>query len=102
MHWQLSLCVYTFCAQNVKPAVNGSKVRKWIFNCIEEFRLLFQMGRVEDSPLYGFANTINVLGVVFGGLALISSSPVIFGISWSFMIAGVVSSCIIISRQSAT
>jgi hypothetical protein len=57
------------------------------------------MGRVEDSPLYGFANTINGLGVVFGCLALISNSPIIFGISWSFMVVGVVSSCIIISRQ---
>ena len=58
------------------------------------------MGRVEDSPLYGFANTINGLGVVFGCLALISNSPIIFGISWSFMVVGVVSSCIIISRQA--
>ena len=57
------------------------------------------MGRVEGSPLYGFANTINGLGVVFGCLALISNSPIIFGISWSFMVVGVVSSCIIISRQ---
>lgn len=57
------------------------------------------MGRVEDSPLYGFANTINGLGVVFGCLALISNSPIIFGISWSFMVVGIVSSCIIISRQ---
>jgi hypothetical protein len=57
------------------------------------------MGRVEASPLYGFANTINGLGVVFGCLALISNSPIIFGISWSFMIVGVVSSCIIISTQ---
>jgi len=60
------------------------------------------MGKVEDTPLYGFANTVNILGVVFGCLALVSTSPVIFGISWSFIAAGIVSSCIIILKQSAT
>jgi hypothetical protein len=60
------------------------------------------MGKVEDTPLYGFANTVNILGVVFGCLALVSTSPVIFGISWSFITAGIVSSCIIILKQSAT
>jgi len=57
------------------------------------------MGRFEDTPLYGFANTINGLGVVFGCLALISNSPIIFGISWSFMIVGVVSTCICLSKD---
>ena len=59
------------------------------------------MGRVEDVPLHGFVNIINGLGVVFGCLALISSSPVIFGISWSFMIVGVVSAGICLSREKS-
>ena len=57
------------------------------------------MGRVEDVPLHGFVKIINGLGVVFGCLALVSNSPVIFGISWSFMIVGVVSTCISLSRE---
>uniref|UniRef100_A0A6C0CSK3 Uncharacterized protein n=1 Tax=viral metagenome TaxID=1070528 RepID=A0A6C0CSK3_9ZZZZ len=57
------------------------------------------MGRVEDTPLYGFANTINGLGIVFGCLAFISNSPIIFGISWSFIIVGVVSTCICLSKD---
>jgi hypothetical protein len=57
------------------------------------------MDRVEDVSLHGFVKTINSLGVVFGCLALISSSPVIFGISLSFMIVGVVSTGICLSRE---
>jgi hypothetical protein len=57
------------------------------------------MGRVEDDPLHGFVKIINGFGVVFGCLALVSNSPIIFGISWSFMIVGAVSAGICLSRK---
>ena len=57
------------------------------------------MDRVEDVPLHGFVKIINCLGVVFGCLALVSSSPIIFGISLSFMIVGGVSAGICLSRE---
>ena len=57
------------------------------------------MSRVEDVSLHGFVKIVSGLGVVFGCLALVSSSPVIFGISWSFMIVGAVSAGICLSRE---
>jgi len=57
------------------------------------------MDRVEDVPLHGFVKIISGLGVVFGCLALVSSSPIIFGISLSFMIIGGVSAGICLSRE---